>query len=156
MLTLFKLLVGSGVFTSAVRDKIKTARKAATVLASLWAVALIAVVVGAVCLAASAFFALRSVMADYQAALLVGGGCIAIAGIMVLIAARRLKTPLGMTRPMAADERTDGPTAIPAGGSTGADPLVQLIGSAVQSPVVMTALALGIVAGRATKRSGRN
>jgi hypothetical protein len=156
VLTLFKMLIGSGAFTSALRDKIRNARQTATVVASLGAVALVAVAVGATCLAASAFFAMRPLMADYQAALLVGGGFIAIAGMLVLLAMLRLKRRGGAPLSTAADNGADIPAAIPAGGSSGADPLVQLIGSAVQSPVIMTALALGIVAGRATKRSGRN
>jgi len=155
MLTLFKLLVGSGVFTGALREKMRNARQTATVLATLGAVALVAVIVGAVCFAASAFLALRPLMADYQAALLVGGGFVGVAGMMVLIAVLRVKGSGGRPRPAAADQGTADPT-IHGVGSSDADPLVRLIGSAVQSPVVMTALALGIVAGRATMRSRRD
>jgi hypothetical protein len=155
MLTLFKLLVGSGAFTSALREKMRNARQTAAVLATLGAVALVAVIVGAVCFAASAFLALRPLMADYQAALLVGGGFVGIAGIMLLIAVLRVKGNGGRPRPAVVNQGAEGPV-VHGVGSSDADPLLHLIGSAVQSPVVMTALALGIVAGRATKRSSRD
>jgi hypothetical protein len=155
MLTLIKVLVGSGAFTATLKQKMRNARQTATVLASLGAVALVAVIVGAVCFAASAFLALQPLMADYQAALLVGGGFIGIAGIMVLIAVLRLKGSGESARSAVAVEGAENPVSQRAG-SSDADPLVRLIGSAVQSPVIMTALALGIVAGRATKRSRHN
>lgn len=153
--TLFKLLVGSGAFTSAIRAKLRNVRQTATLVASLVTVAFVAVIVGAACLAAAAYLALRPLMADYQAALLVGGGFIGLAGALMLVAVLRIKGGSAAPAPTPTRARTDS-GAIASGDGIETDPLVHLISSAVQSPVVMTALALGIVAGRASNRRKRD
>lgn len=155
MFTLLKLLVGSGVLSGAVKAKFRAAKQAATVVAGLAAVALVTTIVGFVCIAAAAFFALRPVMADYQAALAVGGAFICVAGIVALAATARLN------RAMSGSNSAQRSTSLPVrsesdDGVDGRDPIVRLISESVQSPVVMSALAMGIVAGRISKRSRRD
>ena len=154
--TLLKLLVGSGFVTGALKAKFQAAKQAATIAAGLAAVALVAAIVGSLCIAAAVFFALRPMMADYQAALAVGGGFICIAGIVVLAAIVRVRQvmsgrqPVRSTAPALASARSDD------GGQDGWEPLVRLLTNSLQSPVVLSALAMGIVAGRVSKRGRRD
>lgn len=156
MLTLLKLLVGSGFVTGALKAKLVAAKQAATVAAGLAAVALVAAIVGSLCVAAAIFFALRPVMADYQAALAVGGGFICISGIIVLAAIMRVRQVMSGRRPVrgTTPELASGRSSDD--GQDGRDPLVRLITDSLQSPVVLSALAMGIVAGRVSKRSRRD
>lgn len=159
MSTLLKLLMTGGVLAGAIRAKLHEVRRSAGAIAMLSIAALIATLVGVAGLAVAGFFALRPSMADYQAALVVAGVFILIAAIAALAAAARVKRVTGAR--IAASSASPPPAAAssPATASAGrdsADPLVRLISASVQSPVVMTALALGILAGRATKRSRRD
>lgn len=158
MSILLKLLMTGGVVAGALRAKLLAVRRSAGVVAILTAAALIASSIGAAGLAAAAFFALRPSMADYQAALLVAGIFIILAAIAVLVVVSKVKRVIGTRGPerstvaapspaLQAQARTEPPSD---------DPLVRLISASVQNPVVLSALALGIFAGRATKRSRRD
>jgi len=153
-----KFLATSGLLSGAVQARLRAAKQAAAAVTLLAAAGLIAATVGAVCLAAALYLALLRVMADYEAALAVGGGFIALAGLALLLAVaktRRALSPRRAPPPAGAAPHAIPPsgTGSPAGGS---DPLVALISESVQSPVVMSALALGVVVGRLTRGSKRD
>ena len=158
MFTILKVLASSAFASGAVQSKIRAAKQTAGAVALLAVCAFIAAIVGAVCVAAAVYLALLPVMEDYQAALAVGGGFIGMAGIVSLLAIARLRRGLpGGGRASAEDGSNLPPAADLLGAARGGqDPIVRLIAESVQSPVVMSALALGIFAGRMTKRAKRD
>lgn len=154
MFAILKALAGGVMATGTVQAKIRSAKQTAGTVAVLTVCAFVTATAGVVCLAAAIYLALRPLMADYQAALAVGGGLLALAGIAVLLAIARLRrsVPGGGSAAPAPEV----PAHHRQGGHDGRDPLVQLISESAQSPVVMSALAMGIVVGRATKRARRD
>lgn len=158
MLGILKFLVTSGLLSGAVQARLREAKQAAGIVTMLAVAGLIAATVGVVCLAAAINLALLRVMADYEAALAVGGGFIALAGLAVLLAVTRVRRALsGRGGPSTGGAAPRATPATGTGPSAGAnDPLVALISESVQSPVVMSALALGIVVGRMTRRPKRD
>lgn len=158
MSALLKLLMTGSVVAGAVRTKLRAIRRSAGPIAVLAVAALIVATVAVGVLAAAAYLALRPAMQDYQAALVVAGAFILIAAIIALIAVAKVRRVLGARGESAGLASALQPNAPPAaaGEPKGEDPLLRLIGSSIQSPIVMTALALGILAGRATKRSRRD
>lgn len=156
---LLKLLMTGGAVAGAVRAKLHAAKRSAGEIAILMAAALIAASIGVAGLAVAAFFALRPSMADYQAALIVAAVLIALAAIAVLVAIAKLKRVAGARSVTSSAPASPLPSislADAASASRADDPLIRLISASVQSPVVMSALVLGILAGRATKRSRRD
>lgn len=155
---LLKLLLTGSALAGAVRAKLHAVRRSAGAIAALSVAALIAASIGVAALAVAAFFALRPSMADYQAALVVAAVLILVAAAAVLVAVAKLRRMIGprgaaspVSPPLPPLSLANAPT-----GQRADDPLVRLISASVQSPVVMTALVLGILAGRATKRSRRD
>lgn len=147
-----------GVVAGAVRAKLLAVKRSAGAVAILTVAALIASSVGVAGLAAAAFFALRPSMAEYQAALIVAGIFIILAAIAALVAVAKVKRVFGTRGPAVSASSAPTPQ-LPAQARTGPpsdDPLVRLFTASVQNPVVLSALALGIIAGRATKRSRRD
>jgi hypothetical protein len=156
---LLKLLMTGGAVAGALRAKLHAVRRSAGAIAALTFAALIATSVGVASLAVAGFFALRPSMADYQAALVVAAILIVLAAIAALVAVAKVKRVVGARSGAASATAASLPSlslpdAQPA--RQGDDPLVRLLSASVQSPVVMSALVLGILAGRATKRSRRD
>ena len=159
MSSLLKLLLTGSVLAGAVRAKLHAVRRSAGAIAALGVAALIAASIGIAALAVAAFFALRPSMADYQAALVVAAVLILAAAAAALVAVAKLKRVIGARGDAASSVSPPMPPLSLANAPSGPradDPLVRLISASVQSPVVMTALVLGILAGRATKRSRRD
>jgi Putative Actinobacterial Holin-X, holin superfamily III len=154
--SLLKLLITSGLFTDRMRAKFHAAKRSAGVVMALAITTVIAATIGSAGIAVAGYFALRQGMADYQAALIVAAIFIALGGISALVAISRIRRSFGgpdrnrVTMPLQDEARAG---ASPLGSE---DPLVRLIVTGAQSPVVMSALALGILAGRMTKRSKRD
>ena len=156
MASLLKLLITSGLFTDRMRAKFHAAKRSAGVVVALAITTLIAVTIGSAGIAVAGYFALRPMMADYEAASIVAVIFIALAGISAFVAISKIKRAFGgpdrnrVAMPVPDEARREG---VPLGSE---DPLVRLIVTGAQSPVVMSALALGILAGRMTKRSRRD
>lgn len=155
MSTLLRLLL-SGVATSALQARVRAAGRSVAVVAVLAVVTLVTAAVGVIVLALAGYLALRPSMPDYQAALIVSAVFALFAGTCVLAIAARLKRRTIARSAMPADEAAGARPALPGAGPVGGDPVVRLISTMVQSPAIMSALALGIAAGRATKRSRRD
>jgi len=154
VLGILKFLVTSGFLSGAVQARFRAAKRAVAAVTILAAAGLVAATVGTACLAAALYLALLRVMADYEAALAVGGGFVALAGIVLLLAVA--KTRRALSGPGAGGAMPHAiPTVKTEPSADGTDPLVALIGESVQSPVVMSALALGVVVGRMTRRPRR-
>jgi len=148
---ILKFIATSGFLSGAVQARLRAAKQAAATVTMLAAAGLIAAFVGAACLAAALYLALLRVMTDYEAALAVGGGFIVLAGLALLLAVARTRRALSIRPvPPAAGAASHVPPA------TASDPLVALISESVQSPVVMSALALGVVVGRMTRGAKRD
>lgn len=155
MSTLLRLLL-SGVATGALQARVRAAGRSVGVVAVLAAGTLVTASVGVIGFALAGYFALRPSMPDYQAALVVSAFFALLAGICALAIAARLKRRTGIRSPMPAEATAGTQSALPGSGSVSGDPVVRLISTMVQSPAIMSALALGIAAGRATKRSRRD
>jgi hypothetical protein len=158
VLGILKLLATSALMSGAMQARLRAAKQAAAAVTVLAAAGLIAAAVGAACLAAALYLALLRVMTDYEAALTVGGGFIALAGLALLLAVATTRRALsGRGVPPAAGAATHAVRPARSGPSdSGTDPLVALISESVQSPVVMSALALGVAVGRMTRGSKRD
>jgi hypothetical protein len=95
-------------------------------------------------------------MPDYQAALIVSAVFALLAGAGALAIVARLKRRTVARAAARAEAAPGAHSPLPGAGPVGGDPVVRLISTMVQSPAIMSALALGIAAGRATKRSRRD
>jgi hypothetical protein len=146
----------SGVATGALQARARAAGRSAAVVAALAVVTLVTAAVGVVGFALAGYLALRPSMPDYQAASIVSAIFALFAGACVLAIAARLKRRTAARSAMPADTAAGARPAPPGMGPVGGDPVVRLISTMVQSPAIMSALALGIAAGRATKRSRRD
>jgi len=155
VLGILKFLATSGFLSGAVQVRLRAAKRAVAAVTILTVAGLVAATVGTACLAAALYLALLRVMADYEAALAVGGGFIALAGLVLLLAVAKTRRALSGPRTGGAMPHAI-PTAKTESPAGGTDPLVALIGESVQSPLVMSALALGVVVGRMTRRSKRD
>ena len=153
MFTFLKLLAGSGLLTGVVRARLQAVKQAAAGVAVLTVCGLIAAAVGATCLAGAIYLALLRVMADYEAALAVGGGFILIAAVALLLAVSKPRRAISGRPERTVEEHAPPQSMLP---GTDADPVVRLITQSLQSPVVVSALVLGVVAGRMTKRARRD
>jgi len=127
-------------------------KRSAGLVAALAVVTVIALAIGAAAVAAAGFIALRPSMADYQAALIVGGIFIGLAGISALAIASKVGRVFNGAQRARVALPTPGEPSVSPGGRGIEDSIVRLIVAGAQSPIV-SALALGIVAGRMTKRS---
>jgi len=158
VLNILKLVLKGGFLSAAVKQRLRAARRTAGVVAVLFCLALTTTIVGAACVGAAAYLALRPIMPDYQAALAVGGGFFLLAGLVVLVAATQLRRAVAGPARAPAAATVPSPTSAtdPRGSNGPEDPLVRLISESVQSPVIVSALVLGIAAGRMTKRSPRD
>jgi hypothetical protein len=146
-----------GVLGGALKARLQAAKRTAAAVSALVVVGLIVSTVGLACLAGALYLALLRVMADYEAALAVGGGFIALAGIVLLLAVAKARRGFSTGRRSEEGAAAPVPPRVKSAASAeGSDPLVALIGESVQSPVVMSALALGVVVGRMTRRSKRD
>ena len=146
----------SGVATGALQARVRAAGRSVAFVAVLAVATLVTAAVGVIGLALAGYFALRPSMPDYQAALIVSAVFALLAGAGALAIAARLKR---RTVARAAARTGAAPGAhspLPGAGPVSGDPVVRLISTMVQSPAIMSALALGIAAGRATKRSRRD
>lgn len=155
MLTILKFLATSGLVSGTIKARLQAAKQTAAVVSVLVVAGLITATVGLACLAGAIYLALLRVMADYEAALAVAGGFIALAGIVLLLAVAKTRRAFsGREKPGEAAAAAPRVKSVPQ--EEGADPLVALISESVQSPVVMSALALGVFVGRMTRRSKRD
>jgi hypothetical protein len=152
---LFKLFVASGLAAGPLRARLRALIRSAGVVAVLALLTVIALVIGAAAIAVTGFIALRSSMADYQAALIVGGIFIGLAGISALAVASKVGRAFDGPQRTHFAVPTPTESRVAPDGNGIEDALSRLIVAGVQSPIV-AALALGIVAGRVTKRSRRD
>jgi hypothetical protein len=156
--SLLRLLLSFGLFVDATRAKLRAVKQSAGFVVGFAIAAVVMAGVAVAALAVAGFIALRPSMADYQAALIVAGVLILIAGICALAAAvkiRRIVDEPAPGRPQPALPTADGALG-GAGGLGVEDALVRLFVAGVRSPAVMSALALGITVGRVTKRRRRD
>jgi len=156
--SLFRLLLSFGLLVDTAQAKLRAVKQSAGLVAAFAIAAVVLAGVAVAALAVAAFIALRPSMADYQAALIVAGVLILIAGICALVVVARVRRVIDAP---AAHRPRPAPPAINGalGGSEGIgveDALVRLFVAGVRSPAVMSALALGITVGRVTKRRRRD
>ncbi len=157
MFSLFRLLLSFGLLVDTAQAKLRAVKQSAGLVAGFAIAAIVMAAVAVAALAAAGFIALRPSMADYQAALIVAGVLIFIAGICGLVVAVKVRRVIDepVRRAPAALPAIDGALA-GAGGLGVEDALVRLFVAGVRSPAVMSALALGITVGRVTKRRRRD
>jgi len=153
--TFLKMLL-SGVATGALQARVRAAGRSVAFVAVLAVATLVTAAVGVIGLAVAGYLALRPSMPDYQAALIVSAVFALLAGAGALAIVARLKRRTVARAAARAEAAPGAPSPLPGAGPVGGDPVVRLISTMVQSPAIMSALALGIAAGRATKRSRRD